>query len=117
MDRPADSPAAAKRREREKRTISCMIALYCAGNHDPAERTETAFCQEPVCPTCAELDAYAVNRTERCRRMEVKTSCDECENHCYSPEMREAIRRTMRYSGPRMMTRHPVAAIRHLLKR
>ena len=46
-----------------------------------------------------------------------KTSCDACENHCYKPEMRERIRQVMRYSGPRMITKHPVAAIRHLLGR
>ena len=52
-----------------------------------------------------------------CRKMHVKTSCDACENHCYKPEMRERIRQVMRYSGPRMITKHPVAAIRHLLGR
>ena len=31
-----DSPKTAKRRVREKRTISQMVALYCAGNHDAA---------------------------------------------------------------------------------
>ena len=69
------------------------------------------------CPECAQLDEYAALRTRRCRKMHVKTSCDACENHCYKPEMRERIRQVMRYSGPRMITRHPIAAIRHLLGR
>lgn len=110
-----DTPKTARRREREKRTVSQMIALYCAGNHDASARTEQALCGEPVCPACAELDAYAALRTERCRKMDVKTSCDECENHCYKPEMRERVRAVMRYAGPRMLAKHPVAAIRHLL--
>ena len=37
-------------------------------------------------------------RTERCRKMDVKTSCDECEHHCYKPEERERIRAVMRLS-------------------
>ena len=111
-----DTPAVARRRARKKRTISQMIALYCAGNHDEAARTETAHCGEPVCAACASLDGYALLRTERCRKMHIrKASCDVCENHCYKPEMREGVRAVMRYSGPRMMRKHPVAALRHLL--
>lgn len=92
-----------------------MIALYCARNHADVARHEVAYCGEPVCAECAALDAYAVMRTQRCRKMDVKTSCDECENHCYRPEERERIRAVMRFSGPRMLTKHPVAAIRHLM--
>ncbi|MEG0375126.1 MAG: nitrous oxide-stimulated promoter family protein, partial [Raoultibacter sp.] len=35
--------------------------------------------------------------------------------HCYKPEEREKIRAVMRHAGPRMMTKHPIAAIRHLI--
>lgn len=110
-----DTPAIAKRRVREMRTISQMIALHCAGCHGDRERSLVAHCGEPVCAECFELDAYGVLRTRRCRRMGEKTSCEKCGNHCYKPEMRERIREAMRYSGPRMMTKHPVAAVRHLL--
>ena len=111
-----DTPRVAKRRRRKQRTISQMIALYCADNHEAAARTGTARCGEAVCPACAELDAYAVLRTERCRKMHNrKTSCDACENHCYKPQMRGQVRAVMRYSGPRMMRKHPIAALRHLL--
>ncbi|MBQ9954266.1 MAG: nitrous oxide-stimulated promoter family protein [Eggerthellaceae bacterium] len=41
----------------------------------------------------------------------------ECGNHCYRSEMRKHICQVMRYAGPRMVTAHPVAAIRHLLGR
>lgn len=78
-----DSPAVARRRAREARTVSQMIALYCAGHHETGARAEVAHCGEPVCAECAALDAYAVLRTQRCRKMDVKTSCDKCENHCY----------------------------------
>lgn len=112
-----DSPKTARRRAREKTTISQMIAMHCAGNHLLEARIERAFCGDSVCPACAKLDEYAILRTDRCRKMDVKTSCEECGNHCYAPEMRERIRAAMRYSGPRMIVKHPIAAIRHLLKR
>ncbi len=104
-----------RRRAREIETVSQMIALYCAGNHADKEKTDKARCGERVCPACAELDAYAAKRTERCRKMHVKTSCEQCENHCYAPEMRLRIRAVMRYAGPRMLVKHPIAAVRHLL--
>lgn len=115
-----DTPATAKKRARELRTVSQMIAIYCAGNHahdehgDRTERTERAECGEPLCAACKELDAYAALRTRRCRRMENKISCELCQNHCYAPEMQEHIREVMRYAGPRMIWHHPIAAIRHL---
>lgn len=112
-----DTPEMAKRREREKRTISQMIVIFCAAHHGREERTEQAHCGEMICPECVVIDQYAVLRTQRCRKMDVKTSCEECGNHCYKPAMREKIREIMRYAGPRMITKHPVAAIRHLMKK
>lgn len=48
--------------------------------------------------------------------METKTLCSNCKVHCYKPEMREKIRAVMRFSGPRMMFRHPVTAVCHVLE-
>ncbi|MEG0477067.1 MAG: nitrous oxide-stimulated promoter family protein [Raoultibacter sp.] len=112
---PQDTPKAARRRQREKKTVSQMVALHCAGKHEAATRTAVAYCGQPLCPDCARLDAYVVQRTEKCRKMEVKTSCAACENHCYNPTAQEEIRAIMRYAGPRMLTVHPAAALRHLL--
>lgn len=110
----SDTPAIAKKRNREIQTVSQMISLYCAKNHRRSDRTEISECGEKVCAECRELDAYAALRTERCRRMADKVSCDLCQNHCYAPAMQERIRVVMRYSGPRMLFVHPIAAIRHL---
>ena len=117
MARTPDTPAVARRREREQRTISQMVALYCVGNHGRANRTEISFSGERICPDCKAIDEYCVRRTERCRSMAHKTSCEACGNHCYAPAERERIRAIMRYAGPRMMLHHPVAAVRHLLGR
>ncbi len=94
------------KRQREKETVSFMIALYCRKKHG---------CKE-LCPECAELDAYARMRSDKCPFMETKTFCSNCKVHCYKPEMREKIREVMRFSGPRMLFHHPVMAIRHVVE-
>ena len=38
-----------------------------------------------------------------------------CPIHCYRPDMRSLMRQVMRYSGPRMLLRHPWATLRHWL--
>jgi len=93
------------KREREKKVVAEMVALYCRGVHGTG--------REGMCPQCAELAAYAASRSDRCPFMETKTFCSNCKVHCYSPEMRERIRAVMRYSGPRMIFHHPVMAVRH----
>ena len=95
------------KREREKRMVSQMIALYCRKNHGT---------RGGLCPDCAALNAYARQRSDRCPFMETKTFCSNCKVHCYKPYMREKIRAVMRFSGPRMIFHHPVAAIRHVIE-
>ena len=46
---------------------------------------------------------------------EGKTTCANCPAHCYKPEMREKIRKVMRYAGPRMIYRHPILALLHII--
>ena len=96
------------KRAREKHIVSEMIALYCRGNHG----TEKG----KLCNECARLLTYAHERSDKCPYMEKKTFCSSCKTHCYKPEMRGKIRAVMRYSGPRMMTVHPVLAICHLIE-
>lgn len=96
----------ATKREREKELVSQMIALYCRKNHGG----------KSLCPDCAALDAYARLRSDKCPFMETKTFCSNCRVHCYKPEMREKIRLVMRFSGPRMIFRHPIVAVRHVIE-
>ena len=94
------------RREREKALVFQMIALYCHRKHGG----------KPLCPGCAALDSYARQRSDKCPFMETKTFCSNCRVHCYKPELREKIRAVMRFSGPRMIFRRPVAAFRHMIE-
>lgn len=95
------------KREREKKMVSEMIALYCRKNHGT---------KGTLCRSCAALNMYARQSSDKCPFMETKTFCSNCKVHCYKPEMREKIRIVMRFSGPRMIFHHPVAAIRHVIK-
>ena len=95
------------KREREKRMVFQMIALYCRKKHHT---------RGDLCPQCAALDAYAKMRADKCPFMETKTFCSNCRIHCYKPDMRAKIREVMRFAGPRMILHHPVAAIRHVVE-
>ena len=95
------------KREREKRIVSEMIALYCRKKHGT---------KGELCPDCAALSDYAKIRSDKCPFMETKTFCSNCRVHCYKPDMREKIREVMRFSGPRMLTVHPVMAVRHVIE-
>lgn len=95
------------KREREKRTVSLMIRIYCKKKH----RT-----RKGLCPECEALDAYAKMRSDKCPFMETKTFCSNCKVHCYRADMREKIRAVMRFSGPRMIFIHPIMAIRHVIE-
>lgn len=95
------------KREREKKIVSQMIALYCKKKHGG---------KKELCTDCVELSEYARMRSDKCQFMETKTFCSNCRVHCYKPEMREKIREVMRFSGPRMIFHHPVAAMRHVIE-
>ena len=97
---------AARRLEEEKQTVEQMIRIYCRHHHHTAQ----------LCPECAGLLRYAHTRLDRCRFGIDKPTCSKCPIHCYQPTRREAIKRVMRYAGPRMLWHSPIAAIRHLIR-
>ncbi len=83
-----------------------MVGIYCHDRHGATGE---------LCGECRQLLDYAQARLDRCPFQEDKTTCANCPVHCYKPEMRERIRSVMRYAGPRMLYRHPVLAVLHLL--
>jgi hypothetical protein len=91
----------------EVRTVAAMMHIYCRAHHGTAGN---------LCRDCAGLLAYAEERIEKCPFGIDKPVCNTCTVHCYEPDMREQVREVMRYAGPRMMGRHPILAIRHLLR-
>ena len=99
-----------KKRKKEQYVVEEMIRLYCRKNHCGYGRQAGQ-----MCPECQELADYARFRSEKCPFMKEKTFCANCRVHCYKQEMREKIRKVMRYSGPRMLLYHPVLAVWHLV--
>ncbi len=96
-----------KRISAEIDTIEAMITLYCTGNHSENSRP---------CKKCNDLLQYAEKRLCRCPFAENKPTCAKCTVHCYNRTMREQVKKVMKYSGPRMLFRHPVMAIKHIFQ-
>ncbi len=106
---PGDAAQRTKfeRRAREFRTIVAMLRMYCRAHHGPKGA--------PLCADCTALHDYARRRLERCVFGAAKPTCANCAVHCYKAVMRERVRRVMRWAGPRMIWRHPVLAVWHVL--
>jgi len=90
--------------EREKATVSAMIRHYCRKNH----------ATKNICPSCSELQNYAILRLDKCQFGNEKPTCKTCPVHCYSKEKKQKIKEIMSFSGPAMLYHHPVLAFYHL---
>lgn len=91
----------------ERETVADMVRIYCRGNHGKRE----------LCEDCTALLSYANERLDKCPFGDEKPVCSKCRIHCYKPEMRKRISEVMRYAGPRMAIRHPLSAVRHLVRK
>ncbi len=96
-------------REREVKTIRAMVEIYCQDHHRPDGA--------PLCESCSALVDYALARLGKCPWGEQKPVCANCSIHCYKPAMRDRVREVMRYAGPRMLLRHPLLALNHLVQK
>lgn len=96
-----------RRIRREKKTITIMMRMYCRDRHGTRAGE--------LCDQCGALHDYAMQRIEKCPFCLAKPTCANCTIHCYKDDMREDVRQVMRYAGPRMMRRHPVLALLHIL--
>ncbi len=101
---------ATPRLQREMSTMAAMLRIYCHDHHAAAQRGSKGLCIE-----CAGLMDYAQKRLAGCPYGAEKPTCTNCQIHCYGPTQREQTRVVMRYAGPRMLLRHPVLALAHLL--
>ena len=83
-----------------------MVGIYCHAHHD----TTKSLCDE-----CAQFLDYAEVRLEKCPYGEDKPTCANCPVHCYKPHYRAQAKAIMRYSGPRMLLRHPLLTLAHFM--
>ena len=104
---PVEGAVLPGRLGREFRTLREMVGLYCQAHH-------AANGARP-CPHCATFLQYAAVRLDKCPYGEDKPTCANCPIHCYKKAPREFAKEVMRYAGPRMILRHPVLALLHLI--
>jgi len=98
--------ALTNRLDRERATIRAMIMIYCSDKHGR---------KSVLCPECTCLKEYAFYRLDKCPFGDAKPTCVNCTVHCYQAAMRDAVKRVMRYSGPKMIFRHPLLALFHVI--
>jgi hypothetical protein len=123
-----------KKRDNEKIAFLALTHIYCKGNNHlnreeyigsgklPLELQEKAdrfsgnypnWKRIALCPHCYEMVKMAEKHVSGCPHMAYKTFCHSCPKPCYPKAHLEKIRPMMRYSGPRLMLRHPVIAFKY----
>ena len=98
-----------KRLTDEFNIITAMLHIYCNDHHSRIKDKKI------LCPECRELQHYAKKRLLHCPFQHNKPTCGNCKIHCYKKRMRSKIQTVMRYAGPRMMYKHPIMALKHLI--
>lgn len=94
-----------RRIRREWRTVVEMVEMYCRAHHGSVV----------PCGGCADLLSAARRRLDRCPYGIDKPTCVNCSIHCYRADERSRMREIMRWAGPRMLRRHPLLAVLHLI--
>lgn len=95
---------------KEFKTIVAMTHIYCRDHHK-----EQRGGKKELCSDCLAFTRFAEFRLDKCPYGQIKPTCKYCPVHCYKKDMKEQARTIMIYSGPRMLLKHPLLAIRHLL--
>lgn len=91
---------------RECKTMESMVDIFCHQRHGRVD---------DLCGDCRNLLEYSLLKLHKCSFGTRKPTCLKCSVHCYKAEMRDNVKAVMRYSGPRMLLRHPIMAFRHFL--
>jgi hypothetical protein len=98
------------RLQRERDTIQAMVEIFCVGHHHSLDTSHSLG----LCAECSTTLSYALQRIELCPHKSEKPSCANCRVHCYRGEWAQKIKQLMRYSGPKMIFKHPVLAFFHI---
>lgn len=92
----------------EKKMIRSMIEVYCRRKHGSRKGE--------LCQKCSKTLDYCNAKLDKCPWGDRKGSCLSCKIHCYSPAMRDEVKKIMRFSGPKMIFYHPILTIKHFKK-
>jgi hypothetical protein len=102
--------------DEDLKVLAQFIDIYCDNNHKSSRKKEVSVYETNVslCQDCKELLDYASIRREVCP-LDPKPTCKNCHIHCYKPELREKIRKVMRFSGIYLIKRGRIDLILHYL--
>ena len=92
--------------KREATLLRSMVEDYCRRHHQSDE----------LCEDCKAFLTYALTRLACCPFGEKKPTCAKCKIHCYRADEKETARQIMREEGPRMLLKHPLLTLEHLIK-
>ncbi len=84
-----------KSKDKDIRILETFISVYCKQNHI---KCGVEIYKDGLCRECYDVLEYAKYKREHCT-IEEKPMCKHCKIHCYSPNMREKIKKIMRFSG------------------
>ena len=87
-------------------TIRIMTEIYCHAHHNT---------KEGLCPECEEFYLYSVKRLACCPFGEKKPVCAKCKIHCYGKGYKERAKEIMAFSGPKLLLKHPILSMRHIM--
>ena len=90
---------------REHTTIKAMIEMFCYAKHKN---------NKELCKSCDKLLNYSKERLYLCPFHSRKFNCKNCKIHCYQNQFRGQIIEVMKFSGPRMIFKHPVLCFAHI---
>jgi len=82
-----------------------MIIMYCRNNH---------YTVKDLCDSCEELFNYAIRKIGKCKYKIRNLVCSECMIHCFQNEKRNKIKKVMKYSGQKMIFRHPFLSLLYI---
>lgn len=91
--------------QEEKQTVMYMLDIYYSyPRHQGRQKEKQA------------LEKYVMTRLDFCRFGDKKPTCKTCPKHCYRQDYQDKIQEVMRFSGPRMLMKHPILTFKHLIK-
>ena len=89
----------------EQEIVAQMVRIYCRQKEKHTD----------LCPDCKELLQYAHARLSHCPFGEKKPVCAKCKIHCYGKGYKERAKEIMAFSGPKLLLKHPILSMRHIM--
>lgn len=83
--------------------VRAMTALYCKQIHRGSQ----------LCPHCAALIEFEIERAKQCDEKQVKMQCCECNRQCYPDAKRLEINHIVRWAESKMRWKKLLLFVHH----